>query len=243
MPDTRTVAHEIQEQLVAAMHRGHKQLRKSQEQFRKGQEQLRKSQEQLRKGREAVNVAIRSGNELAKAVRPNIPALPGKGLQLPPLSTLRSPAKLRAHAQDFAGQVAATQRSLADKALHVAGPLVVDGVARLNQAAKSFLEQRDQEHPEPLAPRAVKTTAESDAVNLETKNEREPGAADAKPAARKVAAAKPATAKTGTAKTGAAKTGAAKTSTVKTSTAKTAAAKTGTARTSTAKTGTAKAKN
>jgi exonuclease VII small subunit len=219
MPDTRTVAHEIQEQLVAAMHRGHKQLRKSQEQLRKGQEQLRKGQEQLRKGREAMNVAIRSGNELAKSVRPNIPALPGKGLQLPPLSSLRNPAKLRAHAQDFAGQVAATQRSIADKALHVAGPLVVDGVARLNHVAKSFLEQRDQEHPEPLAPRAVKTTADSD-VKVETNSEPDPGADEAKAAARKVATAKSAAAKPATAKTGTAKTGTAKTSTAKTSTAK-----------------------
>jgi hypothetical protein len=214
MPDTRTVAHDVQEQLVAAVHRGHKQLRKR-------QEQIRKSQEQLRKGREAVNVAIRTGNELAKAVRPNIPARPGKGLQLPPFSTLPSPAKLRAQAQEFAGQVAATQRNLADKALHVAGPLVVDGVARLNQVAKSFLEEHDHGH-----------------ATVAAEPEAKPVADEVKPAADEAATPKAATAKTGTAKTSAAKTSTAKSGT-KTSTAKTSTAKAD----GSAKTSTAKAKN
>jgi hypothetical protein len=199
MPDTRNVAQELQEQLVAAMHRGQKQFRKGQEQFRKG--------------REAVNTAIRTGNELAKAVRPNVPALPSNRLHLPQLSTLPSPAKLRAHAQDFAGQVAATQRNLADKALHAAGPMVAEGVTRLNHVAKSFLEQRDQEDHEPLAPRAAKATAEGDVATAETKGEPKSSADDAKPAANK--AAKAATAKTSTAKTGTTKSSASRTGSTK----------------------------
>ena len=37
---------------------------------------MRKSQEQMRKSQEAMAEAIRTGNELAKAVRPTIPSLP-----------------------------------------------------------------------------------------------------------------------------------------------------------------------
>jgi hypothetical protein len=168
MVDTRTIAHEVQEQLMGAMQRG-------QEEFRKRQEQLRKGQEQLRKGREAVNVAIRNGNEMAKAVRPNVQRLQGKGLHLPPLETLTSPAKLRAHAQEVAGQFAATQRTRAERAFQVASPLVTEGVARLNKAVSSLLEERDLSHSEPLAPPAAQT-AEKPTLVVASSNE--PGTAE-----------------------------------------------------------------
>jgi hypothetical protein len=147
MVDTRTIAHEVQEQLQVAVQRGQKELRKRQEQFRKGQEQLRK-------GRESVNVAIRNGNELAKSVRPNIPALQGKGLHLPQIAPLTSPARLREHAQGLAGQVVATQRNLAEKALQAATPLVTDGVARLNKVV-SLLEERERREAEKPAVASV----------------------------------------------------------------------------------------
>ncbi len=195
MVDTRNIAHEVQEQLLGAMQRGQQQFRKSQEQFRKGQEQfrkgqeqLRKGQEQLRKGREAVNVAIRTGNEMAKSVRPNVPQLQGKTLHLPPLGTLTSPAKLRAHAQEFAGHVAATQRTLAERAVQVATPLVTDGVARLNKVVSSLLEERDLSHAEPLGPTA-ENTAEKQAPAVVSADEHEE-ADTPKPAKTKVAPAK-----------------------------------------------------
>src|SRR5215469_15201120 len=93
MIDTRALAQEVQDQLLAVVHRG--------------QEQLRKSQDQVRKSHEAVVGAIRTGNERAKTARPNIPAL----------NTLADPAKLRASAQDLADQFLASQRHLADRAI------------------------------------------------------------------------------------------------------------------------------
>ncbi len=51
MIDTRAVAQEVQEKLLAAAHRG--------------QEQMNKSQEQVRKGRDAVATAVKAGSELA----------------------------------------------------------------------------------------------------------------------------------------------------------------------------------
>ena len=81
MIDTRAVAQEVQDQLLAAMHRGQEQLRWS-------QEQLRRSQDQVRKSREAMAEAIRSGNDLAKAMRPSIPALPVPTVRIPSLSEL-----------------------------------------------------------------------------------------------------------------------------------------------------------
>ena len=157
MIDTRALAQEVQDQLIAAMHRSQEQLRRSQEQLRRSQEQLRRSQEQLRKGqdqvrkgREAMLDAIRTGNQFAKSVRSNFAAQ----------GTLPSAAKLRADAQELAGQLVATQRSLADKALQAAGPLaehvaatrrnladravqaaspvVVDGVAKLTQVVSAW---------------------------------------------------------------------------------------------------------
>ncbi len=71
MIDTRAVAQEVQDQLLAAVQRG--------------QDQMRKSQDQMRKSREAVADVIRTGNQLAKAARPNIPALPKPTVRVPSL--------------------------------------------------------------------------------------------------------------------------------------------------------------
>ncbi len=192
MVDTRTIAHEVQEQLMGAVQRGQKELRKR-------QEQLRKSQEQLRKGRESVNVAIRTGNELAKAVRPNISALQSKGLHLPQIAPLTSPAKLREQAQGLAGQVVASQRNLAGKALHAATPLVTDGVARLNKVV-SLLEERDRREAEKpavanaadedtAAPKAApKRTATTKAAAPKTTAASKPARAKSTPATAKTAA-------------------------------------------------------
>ncbi len=143
MIDTRAVAQEVQDQLLAAMNKGQEQVRKAQEQLRqaqeqlrqapkqvrqaqeqvrkaqeqvrKAQEQVRKSQEQVRKSREAVTGAIRTGSEFAKAFRPSIPTLPLAGLRTPSLSNLTDHAKLRAGAQDFADQMIAAQRRMASE--------------------------------------------------------------------------------------------------------------------------------
>jgi hypothetical protein len=113
MIDTRAVAQEVQDQLVAAVNKSQERFRKAQDQVREAQEQVRKSrEEQLRKGREAVSGAIRTGNELARAFRPNIPALPVPGLRVPSLSDLTDPAKLRASAQELADQIVAAQRKV-----------------------------------------------------------------------------------------------------------------------------------
>jgi uncharacterized phage infection (PIP) family protein YhgE len=193
MVDGRTIAHEVQEQLMGAVQRGQKelrrrqeQLRKGQEQLRKGQEQLRKGQEQLRKGQESVNVAIRTGNELAKSVRPNLTALQAKGLHLPHIAPLTSPAKLREHAQGLAGQVVATQRNIAGKALQAATPLVTDGVARLNKVV-SLLEERERREAEKPA---VASVADEDTAAPEAAAPK--AAAKPKAAAPKDAGPKPA---------------------------------------------------
>jgi hypothetical protein len=147
MIDTRAVAQEVQDQLLAAINKGREQVRKGQEQVRigqeqvrKGQEQLRKGQEQVRKGRDAVTGAIRTGNELAKSVRPSIPTLPG--LRAASLSQLTDRAKLKASAQELADHVAAAQRNLTSKAVQVASPLVAEGVARLTKVVGTLQEAR-----------------------------------------------------------------------------------------------------
>jgi hypothetical protein len=118
MIDTRALAQEVQDQLLAAMHRG-------QDQFRKSQDQMRKSQYHLRKSREAMAEAIRNGNQVAKAMRPSFP----------PLTTPVDRAKLRADALELADQVVATQRRLADRALEVTGPLAEQLIATQRQLA------------------------------------------------------------------------------------------------------------
>lgn len=245
MIDTRAIAQEVQDQVLAAMHKGH--------------EQVRKSQEQVRKGRETVTVAIRTGNEIAKAVMPSIPALPVRSMKLPSLSELASPDKLRAsahelaghvrasqrrlagNAQEVAGQVFASQRRLADnaqevagqafatqrkfteKALHAAGPLVVQSVARLTQVADSLAPGRRNGRPEQsdaLAP-AVSTTVKP----AQTAAGPEPAATaqaerDATDAAAPASPAKARTAKATTAKPRTAKPRTAKATTAKPGTAK-----------------------
>ena len=120
MMDRRTVAQEVQGQLLAALHLGHKQLRKSQEQARKSQEQARS----------AVAEAVRNGNELAKVVRPSLPGLGG----------LADPARLRSSAQEFAGQVAARQRQLAGRALEVASPVADQLITAQREFAERALQ-------------------------------------------------------------------------------------------------------
>src|SRR5580693_2193835 len=101
MIDTRAVAQEVQDQLVAAMHKGH--------------EQIRKSQKQIRKSRESVNGAVRTGTHIAQAVKPSLPKLPS--VPVPDVRQFASPDKLRTGAHEFAEQVLAAQRKLTDQAL------------------------------------------------------------------------------------------------------------------------------
>ncbi|MGH3303617.1 MAG: hypothetical protein ACRDOK_18445 [Streptosporangiaceae bacterium] len=107
MIDSKSVVQEVQKELLAVVQRGH-------EQVRKGQDRVRKSHEQARKSRDAVVSVVRAGSELAKAVRPSVP--------MPPSAHIPSPATVRAHAQELAGQAISAQRGLADKARHAAGP-------------------------------------------------------------------------------------------------------------------------
>jgi hypothetical protein len=238
MIDTRAVAQEVQDQLAAAVQRSH-------EQFRKGQEQIRK-------GRESVTAAVRTGGQIAQAVRPNLPKLQ---LRFPPLSELASPEKLLAtqrkltdqaiasqrklagHAQDFADQAVATQRKLGSKAIEVASPLIADGMAKLTQVAGTFAAGRRTERTEPLDHAAV-------ATDPAAKIEQAPAAKAGKPAGRPRATKAAGTTKaTGTAKaTGTTKAaGTTKANPARSTTAKSSAAKSGTTKSGTA--GTAKAKS
>jgi hypothetical protein len=103
MIDSKTV-QDVQKELIAAVQRGH-------EQVRKGQERMRKGQAQVRKNGEAVAGVV---SELAKAVRPAIPA--GRTVHVP------TRAEARAHAREIASHAIAVQRELAGKAWHAAGP-------------------------------------------------------------------------------------------------------------------------
>ena len=103
MIDSKTV-QEVQKELIAAVHRGH-------EQVRKGQERVRKGQAQVRKNREAIAGVV---SELAKSVRPAMPA--GRTVHIP------TPAEARAHARELAEHAISAQRELAGKAWHAAGP-------------------------------------------------------------------------------------------------------------------------
>src|SRR5215469_6423324 len=133
MIDTRALAQEVQDQLLAAVHRG-------QQQFRKSQDQMRKSQDQMRKSREAMAEAIRSGNQLAKSIRPSISGLPVPTVRIPPLTTPADRARLRARSQELADQVVATQRHLADRALQVTSPLAEQAIATQRQLADKALQ-------------------------------------------------------------------------------------------------------
>ena len=107
MIDSKTVMQEVHKELLAALQRGHEQVRKSQDRMRQGQEQMRR-------GRDAVAGVVRAGGELAKAVRPSVPARPG--VHIP------NPAELRAHAQELADHAVTAQRDLAGKARQAATP-------------------------------------------------------------------------------------------------------------------------
>ncbi len=216
--DTRAVAKEVQEQVAAAVHKGH--------------ERFRKRQDQVRKGRETVGGAVRAGNQLAKAVLPSLP-FRRPDVHLPSVSDLTNTDKLRGHAHDLAGQARATQRKFADsagqmlatqrklagKAVELGTPLVTEGVSRLTRVAGSLSSSRRGEHAEP--PRSVKVTVapvESSPVapaaepepEPEPEAEPEPEKAQAEPSSAMPGTAKADTAKVSTAKPSAAKAGPAK---------------------------------
>jgi hypothetical protein len=212
--DTRAVAKEVQEQVAAAVQKSH-------ERFRKGQDQVRK-------GRETVGVAVRAGNQLARAVMPSLPHRPD--VHLPSVNDLANPDKLRTHAHDLAGQARATQRKVADsagqmlatqrklagKAVEFATPLVTEGVSRLTHVAGSLSSSRRGQHAEPT--RSAEVTAppaESSPVAPATAKVAEPESEEAEPSP-----AKPSPAKAGTAKASTPNASAAKASTAKARTTK-----------------------
>jgi hypothetical protein len=103
MIDSKTV-QDVQKELIAAVQRGH-------EQVRKGQERVRKGQQQVRKSREAVAGVV---SDLAKTVLPAATA--GRTVHVP------TPAEARAHAKAIASHAITVQRELAGKARDAAGP-------------------------------------------------------------------------------------------------------------------------
>jgi hypothetical protein len=107
MVDGKSVVQEVQKELLAALHRGH-------EQVRKGQDRVRQGQEQVRKGRDAVAGVVRVGTKLAKSARPSVPTQPT--VHIP------SPAELRKHAQELTQHAITAQRGLAGKAWQAASP-------------------------------------------------------------------------------------------------------------------------
>ena len=264
MIDTRAVAQEVQDQLAAAVQKGH-------EQFRKGQEQIRK-------GRESVTVAVRTGGQIAQAVKPSLPKLPSVQVKVPTLSDLASPDKLRASAHELASQMLSaqrkltdqalasqrklagqaqeltdhaltTQRKLGDRALEVAGPLISDGVSRLAQAAGTFVPGRRAgrgHHSQPADHTSIATPAEAAAKATATGSEDAPKPKQPRPAKPSTAKASPAKSTTVKASpkprtpkaAGTTTTKAAGPARIKAATAKTGTAKTGTAKTGTAKSGT-----
>jgi hypothetical protein len=206
--DTRAVAKEVQEQVAAAVQKGH--------------ERFRKRQDQVRKGRETVGVAVRAGNQLARAVMPNLPPLRRPDVHLPSVSDLTNPDKLRTHAHDLAGQararqrkfadsanhVLATQRKLAGKAVELGTPLVTEGVSRLTRVAGSLASSRRSEHAHPAQSAEVTAApAESSQAAPAAVRDSQPEAEkeQAEPSPAETSTAKPTTAKTSTAKPSTAK--------------------------------------
>src|SRR5215469_7098708 len=180
MIDTRAVAQEVQDQLMAAFH--------------KGQEQFRKSQEQVRNGRDSTTVAVRPGNQLPRAVMPEV--------KLPSVSDLANREKLRAQAvarqrklaedaQELADHVFTTQRKLASRAYEMASPLVAEGVNRLTQVAGSF-SSRWVERTEPVAPaaKANGSNLKATSADASTAQPTEAKAADTKAADTKATGTK-----------------------------------------------------
>jgi hypothetical protein len=221
--DTRAVAKEVQEQVAAAVQKSH-------ERFRKGQDQVRK-------GRETVGVAVRAGNQLARAVMPNLPPLPKPEVHLPSVSDLTNPDKLRTHAHDLAGQARArqrkfaesagqmitTQRKLAGKAVEIATPLVTEGVSRLTQVAGSLSSSRRGEHAGPTRSAAVtaeRTHATPTAADIAEQEPEPEKPATAEATTPKASTAKPRTTRPSTAKASTAKPRTTRASTTKASTAK-----------------------
>ena len=255
MRDSKSVVQEVQKELLAVVQRG-------QEQVRKGQDRVRRSQEQARKSRDAVVTVVRAGGELAKAARASRPTLPP--VHIP------SPAAVRAHAQELAGQAITAQRDLAVKARHAAGP-VAERVLTAQRELADKARQAGLDHAaaaqRSLAGRVVEVAkvatpivaegrtrltqfvsalqsghqAPADAAATEVATST---TGTAEPEAQEPVAAQvktPAKPRTRTSSASATKSRTAKTSTAKTSTAKSRTAKSSTAKTSTAKTSTRQA--
>jgi hypothetical protein len=246
--DSKSVVQEVQKELLAVVQRG-------QEQLRKGQDRVRKSQEQARKSRDAVVSVVRTGSELTKAARASRPTLPP--VRIP------SPAEVRAHAQELAGQAITAQRDLAVKARHAAGPVaerVLTAQRELASKARQAGLDQAAAAQRSLAGRVVEAAKVATPIVAEGRTRltqlvsalqpghqvaggpdaaatttavAEPDAAAEQPVAQVKTPAKP---RTRTSSAGQAKTSTAKPSTAKTSTAKTSTAKTSTAKPSTAKT-------
>jgi hypothetical protein len=251
--DSKSVVQEVQKELLAVVQRG-------QEQVRKGQDRVRKSQEQARKSSEAVVSVVRTGRELAKAARASRPTLPP--------AHFPSPAEVRAHAQELAGQAITAQRDLAVKARHAAGPVaerVLTAQRELASKARQAGLDQAAATQRSLAGRVVEVAKAATPIVAEGRTRLtqlvsalQPGhqaagradaaatttatAEPAAPAEQPVAAQvkTPAKPRTRTSSASAAKSRTAKPSTAKTSTAKPSTAKTSTAKPSTARTSTAK---
>lgn len=247
MRDSKSVVQEVQKELLAVVQRG-------QEQVRKGQDRVRKSQAQARKSRDAVVTVVRTGSELAKAARASRPTLPA--VHIP------SPAEVRAHAQELAGQAVTAQRDLAVKARHAAGP-VAERVLTAQRELAGKARQAGLDHAaaaqRSLAGRVVEVakvatpivaegrTRLTQLVSVLQSGHQAGGRADA--AANEAAAAPAATAEPEAQRPAAAevktpakpRTRTSSASGAKSSTAKTSTAKSSTAKSSTAKTSTRRA--
>jgi hypothetical protein len=251
--DSKSVVQEVQKELLAVVQRG-------QEQLRKGQDRVRKSQEQARKSRDAVVSVVRTGSELTKAARASRPTLPP--VRIP------SPAEVRAHAQELAGQAITAQRDLAVKVRHAAGPVaerVLTAQRELASKARQAGLDQAAAAQRSLAGRVVEVAKVATPIVAEGRtrltqlvsaalqpSHQVAGGADA--AATTTAVAEPDAAaeqpvaqvktpakpRTRTSSAGQAKTSTAKPSTPKSSTARTSPAKSSTAKSSTAKSSTAK---
>lgn len=224
MIDSKSVVQEVQKELLAALQRG-------QEQVRKGQDRVRKSQEQARKSRDAVVSVVRAGSELAKAARPGAPTL-----------HIPSPATMRAHAQELAGQAIGAQRELATKARQaaspytehvataqralagrvsevakVATPIVTEGVTRLAQLVSALQAGHTAAGSAEEIARETTPTSTATAAR-EAAEVSQPAAPEAQtPVKPKATTSRASAAKAGTTKTATTKTGTAKGSTTKAS--------------------------
>jgi hypothetical protein len=157
MIDTRTVGHEIQDQVRSA----------------------------ARKGQQRVQSTVRTVTATAAMIRPQLPALPRPKLSSLPKPTLNvprlpmsaqlrdkapaltamlpTPEQLMASAHEFAGQFLAAQRKVFGQVKHVAAPLAQQATAALAQVGiqapkpaagpKPVPEHKPEvaEHTEPVA--------------------------------------------------------------------------------------------